>query len=184
MPIRVKGAPILSRFAFVRELRGEDGLQKVLGRLSEADRAMCKNIFTSGWYPFELSDHIGTAIAAELEMGSDSFLLMGEKSAIDNLTGPHKPMLSDGDPQRLLAQAPQIYRLYYDTGHREYERVDEKKAILRTYNAETFSRNDCLTVVGWHRKAIEMCGGRDVRVTETKCRAKGGAHCEYVCEWS
>jgi len=38
-------------------------------------------------------------------------------------------------------------------------------------------------VVGWHRKAIEMCGATNVRVTETKCRAKGAELCEYVCEW-
>ena len=35
----------------------------------------------------------------------------------------------------------------------------------------------------WHRKAIEMCGAKNVRVTETKCRAKGAELCEYVCEW-
>ena len=184
MTIRVKGAPLLARFAFVRELRGEEGVQRVLARLPEADRVAYASIFTGGWYPFELNERIDAAVAAEMGMGEKVFLLMGEKSAVQNLAGPHRPMLTPGDPHGFLSRAPQIYRLYYDTGHRTYESGGEKKAILRTYDAETFSRNDCLTVVGWYRKAIEMCGGADPRVTETKCRAKGGEHCEYVCEWN
>jgi uncharacterized protein (TIGR02265 family) len=184
MAIRVKGGALLARFAFVRELRGEEAVQHVIARLPEADRTACASIFTGGWYPFELNERIDAAVAAEMGMGNDVFLLMGEKSAAQNLAGAHRPMLTPGDPHGFLQRAPQIYRLYYDTGHREYERAGEKRAILRTFDAETFSRNDCLTVVGWHRKAIELCGGRDVRVTETKCRAKGAEHCEYICEWS
>lgn len=184
MAIRVKGGPLLARFAFVRELRGEEGVQRVLARLPDADRAACANIFTGGWYPFELNEKIDAAVAAEMGMGDDVFLLMGEKSAMQNLTGPHRAMISIGDPHGLLRRSPQVYQMYYDTGRRAYETGGEKKAILRTYDAETFSRNDCLTVVGWHRKAIEMCGGLDARVTETKCRARGAEHCEYVCEWS
>jgi len=184
MPVRVKGGALLSRFAFVREHLGEEAVARVIARLPEPDRSACASILTGGWYPFELNERIDAAVAAELGMGEDAFLLMGEKSAIQNLNGPHKAMLSAGDPHGLLRRAPQIFRMYYDTGRREYESAGEKKAILRTYDAETFSRNDCLTVVGWHRKAIEMCGGRQAKVTETQCRAKGAPHCEYVCEWS
>lgn len=184
MGIRVKGGALLSRFAFLREHRGEDAVKRVIERLPESDRTACSSILTGGWYPFELNERIDAAVAAEMDMGDDVFLLMGEKSAIQNLTGPHKAMLSIGDPHGLLRRAPQIYQMYYDNGRREYESSGEKKAILRTYDAETFSKNDCLTVVGWHRKAIEMCGGRDARVTETKCRAKGAPHCEYHCEWA
>ena len=183
MGIRVKGGALLSRFAFVREHGGEAAVQRVLGRLSEADRTACGNILTGGWYPFDLNERLDAAVAAEMGMGDDVFVQMGEKSAIQNLNGPHKSMLSPGDPHGLLRRAPQIYQMYYDTGRREYEHAGEKKAILRTYDAPTHSRNDCLTVAGWHRKAIEMCGGRGATVTETKCRAKGATHCEYVCVW-
>jgi uncharacterized protein (TIGR02265 family) len=182
--VKVKGGPLLSRLAFVREQRGEEAVKNVLARLSEDDRNVCARILTGGWYPFELNEKLDQAVAAEMGMGDDVFLLMGEKSATQNLGGPHKAMLSPGDPHGLLRRAPQIYQMYYDVGRRAYEHAGEKKAILRTYDAPTFSRPDCLTVIGWHRKAIEMCGGTRVRVVETQCRAKGAAHCEYVCDWS
>jgi len=182
--VKVKGGLLLSLFAFIREQLGEEGLQRVMNRLSEADRTVCKSIHTGGWYSFDLNERIDTAIAAEVGMGDDVFLLMGEKSAVQNLTGPHRALLSDGDPHGFLRRTPQIYQMYYDTGRRTYEKTGERTAVLRTYDAPTFSAHDCLTVAGWHRKAIEMCGGQRVRIAETKCRANGAELCEYTCEWS
>jgi hypothetical protein len=175
--VKVKGGALLSRLAFVREHRGEEGVQKVLARLPAEDRSVCAHILTGGWYPFALNEKLDQAVAAEMGMGENVFVLMGEKSAIQNLGGPHKAMLSIGDPHGLLRRTPQIYQMYYDVGRRTYDPAGEKKAILRTYDAPMVSRQDCLTVVGWHRKAIEMCGGTEVRVFETKCRAKGAEHC-------
>jgi len=181
--VKVKGGALAARLAFVRAERGEEGVQRVLARLPEADRKACLPILAGGWYPFELNQRLDEAIAAEMGIGEKIFLVIGEKSAEHNLNGPHRAMLSPGDPHGLLRRAPQIYQMYYDAGRRTYDQAGDRKAILRTHDAPTFSRHDCLTVVGWHRKAIEMCGGTNPRVTETKCRAKGAEFCEYVCEW-
>jgi hypothetical protein len=39
-------------------------------------------------------------------------------------------------------------------------------------------------VVGWYRKALEMCGLTGVQVVEEECRAKGGAVCRYRVAWN
>jgi hypothetical protein len=65
-----------------------------------------------------------------------------------------------------------------------FEKVGDKEAVLTTHEAETFSAPDCATVVGWYRRALEMCGVRDPRVVEEECRAKGGAVCRYRITWS
>lgn len=182
--IKVKGGTLLARLAFVREQRGESGEERVLARLPESDRSTCFPILTGGWYPFELSERLDEAIAQEMGMGEEVFLLIGEKSAEQNLGGPHRAMLSEGDPHGFLRRAPQIYQMYYDSGRRTYERLGDTKAALRTYEAPTFSRHDCMSVVGWHRKALAMCGAKNVRVIETKCRTKGAQFCEYILEWN
>ncbi len=181
---KVKGGAIQSRLAFVRDHGGEGAVERVLERLAEEDRRACEHVFAAAWYPFELNQRLDEAIAAELGMGDKVFILMGEKSATHNLGSTHRAFVTERDPHGLLKRAAQIYQAYYDTGHRTYERLSDTKAVLRTFESETYSTHDCLTVVGWHRKAIEMCGGTNVRVTETKCRARGGDVCEYVCEWS
>ncbi len=172
-----------SRLEFVRERGGAPAVERVLARLSDEDRKACAHLLTGAWYPFELNARLDDAIAAEMDIGERVFLLMGEKSAFHNLSGAHRVFAADRDPHGLLRRTAQIYQAYYDSGRREYEKTGEKKAVLRTYDSTTFSKHDCLTVVGWHRKAIEMCGGKNVRVTETKCRTSGAPYCEYVCEW-
>jgi hypothetical protein len=39
-------------------------------------------------------------------------------------------------------------------------------------------------VVGWHRKALELCGCTGVKVVEEECRARGGEVCRYRVSWS
>lgn len=111
-------------------------------------------------------------------------IILGAASADANLAGVHKAFLTPGDPQAFLAKAPQIYKLYYDTGRREYARTGPNAAVLTTFDAETFSAPDCLTVIGWYRRALEMCGATRVHITEEECRARGGAVCRYRISWS
>lgn len=180
---KVKGGALQSRLEFVRDHRGEEGVAKVMARLADEDRRACQQLLTGGWYPFSLNERLDAAIASEMAMGQRVFLLMGAKSAAHNLGKSHRAFVADKDPHGLLKRAAQIYQAYYDTGRRTYEKTGETKAVLRTYESTTYSEADCLTVVGWHQKAIELCGGREVKVVETKCRARGAEVCEYVCEW-
>jgi len=106
-----------------------------------------------------------------------------EASADRNLTTLHRAFLVAGDPHAFLAKAPQIYALYYETGRRAYARTGERAGLLTTTGAETFSAPDCLTVVGWYRRALELCGATGVRVVEEECRARGGAVCRYRVSW-
>lgn len=181
----VKGSILESRLAFVRAQIGDEGVARVLCRLGETDRHRLGTIVLPfAWYDFELNERLDSAIAAEMDRGDAVFAELGAASATHNLTSvSQQHYIEEQNPHALLKQASAIYRVYYDSGQREYERVSEFKAILRTRDALSFSAADCLTVVGWHEKAIEMCGGRNVVVRETACRARGDSFCEYVCEW-
>ncbi len=184
---QIKGGILISRLKFVRERSGEEALTRVLTRLPAADRLTLEGVLLpTGWYPLDLNLRLDDAIATELSPGDRNavFLEMGKKSADVNLTGAHRIWLSPGDPHGLLSKSPRIYGMYYAVGHRTYERTGERSAILRTFEAENPTSTDCLTVIGWYIRAIEMCGGRDVVVRETQCRALGAPHCEYHCRWT
>ena len=86
---------------------------------------------------------------------------MGARSAEFNLGDTQKLFVQGRDPHGLLRSASAIYRLCYDTGSRTYHASGAHKAVLRTLQANAYSTWDCLTVVGWHEKAIELCGGRN-----------------------
>jgi len=181
---QVKGAVLKSRIAFVEERFGKDAVQKVLASLPAEDQRPLRLLFTSNWYPFDLGKRLDDAIVRVVGQGRpDFFERLGAASAEQNLASLHAGYLTPGDPQAFLAKAPQIYSLYYETGRREYAPTAATAGLLTTYDAETFSAPDCLTVVGWYRKALELCGAKNVRVTEEECRATGGAVCRYRVRW-
>jgi uncharacterized protein (TIGR02265 family) len=180
----VKGSVLASRLAFVREEMGDDAVSHVLERLTEEDRTHLATLHPQEWSPFATNVRLDHAIAQEMQRGDAIFRTLGVASAEHNLASPgQRHFLRDKDPHALLKHTSAIFGLYYDTGYRLYEKVSPTKAVLRTHACRSFSVEDCLTVVGWHERALEMCGAKDAHVTETRCRARGDECCEYVCEW-
>lgn len=181
---QVKGTVLKARLAFIDQHFGAEGREKVLASLSQEDQQELGRPLPVKWYPFDLGRRLDEAIVNVLGGGQSHFFLrLGIASAEQNLAKMHHAFLTPGDPHAFLAKAPTIYRLYYETGRREYQRTGDKEALLTTYDAETFSAPDCLTVVGWHQRALEMCGARDVVIVEEECRAKGGEVCRYRLTW-
>jgi uncharacterized protein (TIGR02265 family) len=183
--IQIKGSVLRARLAFVQELAPQGGLERVLARLSPESQKALAGLLATKWYPFELGQRLDDAIVRELGGGRhDFFELIGEASAEKNLEGVHKGFLVKGNPHAFLERTPLIYSFYYDQGRREYQKTGPSEAVLTTLDAETFSAADCATVIGWHRKALELCGAREPRVVEEECRARGGTVCRYRLSWS
>lgn len=182
--IQIKGAVLKSRLALIEQMAPGKGLPAVLGRLSPQEADALRTLLPTSWYPFELGKRLDAAIVEELGGGRPEFFeRIGAASAEQNLRGVHKQFLAEGDPQEFLSRAPMIYAFYYDQGRRDYEATGPREAVLTTYGAEVFSVPDCATVVGWHRRALEMCGARNPRVVEEECRARGGEVCRYRLSW-
>lgn len=180
----IRGGVLTSRLAFLESRSGAEAVQRVLRRLPREDEALLRSAITpAGWYSFDTGSRLDAAIAEELGGGEAPFLQMGAQSAEDNLSPAQRAFVRERDPLGLLKAATSIYRLYYRSGRRTYERAGDRKVVLRTHGSETFSRADCLTVVGWYERVLGMCGGKNARVEETRCRARGDDVCEYVCQW-
>jgi uncharacterized protein (TIGR02265 family) len=182
---QVKGAVLRSRLDFVDQHFGAEGMAQVLASLTPADRSALRLILPVVWYPFDLGERLDDAIVRVLGRGEPRFFeRLGEASAERNLGTLHRGFLRPGKPHEFLEKSPSIYRTYYETGRRDYKRTGPTSGVLTTYDADMFSAPDCLTVVGWHRKALEMCGVRAVTIRETECRARGAAVCRYEVSWT
>lgn len=181
---QVKGAVLKTRLSFVEEHGGAETRARVLESLSESDRSTLKLILPVAWYAFDLAERLDDAIVQVMGKGDPRFFeRLGAESAERNLTGVHKGYLRLGDAHGFLERTPGIYRSYYEKGRREYQRVGPTSGVLTTHEAEAYSGPDCMTVIGWHRKALEMCGVSNVVIRHPECRAKGGAVCRYELSW-
>ncbi len=185
MTTEVKGAVILARRAFVREEFGDEAWQQVLTALPESERQQLDGfILTATWYPFSLNERLDAAIVEQLGGGDKAiFESIGAWSAKKNLAGPHRTFLTPGDPARFMTMTDRIYDFYYSTGHREFEPTGPNDGVMTTHGAETFSETDCLTVIGWYKEALKMCGATAVEIEETACRARGDEFCRYRFRW-
>jgi hypothetical protein len=180
----VRGAVFISRMAFVRGRGGEFALKSVLARLPATDRELhtAAGVLAGAWYPFEVNERLDGSIASEFG-GNAIYRVLGAQSATDALGSTHRRFVSDRDAHGLLKQVAELHGLYKDSGYMTYDWVDKTTAIVRTFDCKSFSAADCLTNLGWHAKAIELCGGRNVQAAETRCRARGDRLCEYRCAW-
>lgn len=183
--MKIKGFILHSRKEFVIENFGVEEWEKVIATLPEDDQAIYKEfIHTSNWYDFKVGERLDAAIVDVLGKGSPQvFEDIGKKSAQRHLTGIHASFIEPGNPQKFLNKAEEIYRIYYDTGSREYEETGPNSGSLTTYDAETYSIPDCLTVIGWYKEALKMCGAKNIEIQEESCRAKGGLYCQYNVKW-
>lgn len=183
--MQIKGIILHARVEFVKEHFGEDAWNRVLDSMSDEDRQILGDmIVTAKWYPFEVGERLDRAIVDDLGGGDEGiFEDIGGKSAQRSLLKVHKSFLKPGDPQAFMNKADMIYKFYYDTGHREYKETGPNSGVISTYEAETFSAADCLTVVGWYKEGLKMCGAKNIQAVEEECRAKGGTCCRYRFTW-
>jgi uncharacterized protein (TIGR02265 family) len=181
---KVKGSVLKSRLAFVDKQFGQEGLDRVMANLSPEDQKALRGLVPVAWLDFEIGKRLDDSIVKVLGGGRpEVFERLGAASADANLTTVHAAFVAPGDPQGFLAKAPQIYRMYYQTGRREYEKTGEREGVLTTHEAETFSKADCLTVIGWYKRALELCGAKNPRIVEDSCRARGDEVCRYRVSW-
>lgn len=186
----VKGTLVIARMSYLRA-QGQEAAERVLRRMSQADQVFLRGVLLpSTWYPADMLLRLELTIAAVLSRGDRSalFVDMGQFSA-DTHLGPggiHRPYLKEGDPHFLLRNVPRMYASQHSGGTRTYEETGPRSATIRTLDASEDDREaeDCLTAVGWLRRAIELSGGRTVAVDETRCRGKGATCCEFVCRWA
>lgn len=183
--MKIKGTVISARREFVKEHFGENAWVKVVSALPSEDQEKIKGtIMPSNWYTFEIGNRIDKAIVQVLGNGKESFFEeLGAESARRILTKEHKSFIVNSDPQAFMKKAGLIYKFYYDTGTRDYKETGPFSGVITTYDSDTFSIPDCLTVIGWYKEALKMCGANNVTAAEEECRAKGGSCCRYRFQW-
>jgi hypothetical protein len=181
----IKGSVLEARLRFVDKELGGDARARVMKHLLQGDRDVLQHVLAGGWYPFELGARLDEAIwRVAGRSRKEFFRALGRASADIHLTGVHRAFLRPNDPMGFLSGCELLYPFYYETGRRALEVVGPCEGVLVTYDADIFSEADCTTNCGWHQRALELCGARDVEVVDEACRARGDGTCRYRLRWS
>ena len=183
---KIKGFVVLTRKALVTDRFGAASWEKILAGMNESDReALAGVILPSSWLPLPVCERLDEAIIRVIGgKAEEAFRQIGRRSCNDNLTKYQSSFLRGKSPQRFLAQTPSIYRLYYETGSREFVSTGEQSGQILTTGATGVTWGDCLTIMGWHERALELCGATAIKITHPVCRARGGTVCRYELSWN
>lgn len=181
--MQIKGGLLRARFLFVMMEHGLETWNRVRDALAEEDREALGEISIDDWYPLRLLDVVDRAIAAELGGPPESVHeSLGAFSATSSLSGPYSSLLNP-DIHSFLRQSALIHRAYQDFGVASYEPLSDNSGLLKIDYDQAPPASFCASGSAYFRRAIELCGGREPRITHTRCRTRGDSACEFYITW-
>ena len=180
---KVKGTKITSKLAFVRAQLGEDAEARVLAALSEEDRDEVRRTIEIGWYPQELYERL---VRAVVDAGADGDLKvldrMGAYSAEAQGRGAYRTFFRAKDPAGLLQSMAPMHAMLNKPGEMTVEPRANGHVTMRVKSPQG-NADVCRLAQGFYRRAVELCGVKDVTVREVECSGSGAEACRFEVRW-
>lgn len=181
--MHIKGGLVRARFLFIVLNHGTDVWSAVLARLPAEDRQAFADLGIDNWYSLALLDRVDNAIADELGGDRETvFTKLGEFSATSSLSGPFSSLLNP-DIHAFLTQTALIHRSYQDFGDATYTALSDKSGLLKISYEAPPPLSYSVSGTAYFRKAIELCGAQNVRISPTSYSADGTVIYEFYASW-
>jgi hypothetical protein len=181
----VKGSAIGSRVLWVDLNHGEKGIERLKEAVKPETRAALEApILKARWYPFDVFVDLNESIDRVFGKGDLSIVRTLARFGADaNLTTIYRLFYMVGTVKWIIDRAARLWDLHYDSGKLLVVRHPGNEVEMRIVRFEVPHRVHCLSVQGWAERSIELSGGRDVRLVEQACRARGEDDCSFRVTW-
>jgi hypothetical protein len=165
MAVRIKGQAFLGFVATLRELRGEDTVQRALARLpADVARAIKSGEITSmGWYPIEW--YTGLHAAVRGVAGNRASREIGRAAAKKDINTIYRFILRFLSPETLLNQSAKVFALFCDGGKVTVMAMKKGSARILYSECQGASQGMWDLVLGGTEVIVETCGGKSVAAT-------------------
>jgi uncharacterized protein (TIGR02265 family) len=107
----------------------------------------------------------------------------GREAAAEAVKGIYRFFAMVLTPTALLAKASQMWRALYNRGQLQVADQTEHGATIKLIDFPSEVAG-CSRTTGWIERLAELAGGKNVRIQQTQCYAKGAPHCEWSITWS
>jgi hypothetical protein len=179
---KTKGVVCTQLKTFVVQSFGEEGSERVLARLSPADRECVAGALAIGWYDTRAC--LGAIAAFEQELGAGagaSIEAFGRWAAEADLTVFHRAFLRLANPAFTLEKFADYWKRFHTHGKWVIaRRPDGFTATLEDFEgAQVY----CRALTPYFQRAFELVGAKDVRTAHPRCRMRGDAACVWTGSW-
>jgi len=180
----VKGTVVRSLMKFVQTELSAEELDKALSELPPDFASAVKgSVLPTALFPVGLVNKLTEACGrAKGDRPEEFAVRAGRASASDAVKTVYKLLVIVLTPVALIGKATTMWRSIYSAGDFGVERSEPGKAIvyLRDFPSEVIG---CARITGWMTELGEMTRAKEMRVTHTKCAARGANECLWSVTW-
>lgn len=182
----IRGLLIQSRLDYLEKTEGHPTVQKVLNKLDASVRqAIGEQVFISNMYPFHLLMNLDHAIGESLNKPlNEIFAEIGTQYADLILDRYFFNYIELQDSQKFLAQIKNLYNYLWNFGKYSHQKIEPGRALVQFDYDEDIHKPYCWSMQAFLKRGIEICGGREVQLTESECEAEDGDACVYHLSWT
>jgi predicted hydrocarbon binding protein len=179
---RVKGVMFGARKQFLMDTVGEEGLAKIVAKLSPRTAGYVKTPLASSWCEFESLVELDRAIYDELKSKHPNVLsLIGAASAELGIGKVYKS-LDSTELLKFLESMALFHNQFQKFGRVTFEKTQNGGRMVHT-DYPCYSPIYCASAHGFFLEAILRHGGTDPNVSETRCQTHGDASCTFEMSW-
>jgi hypothetical protein len=179
-----KGTVFESTRMFTEREFGLHSVDRVLAELPEADRKVLSDVQAIGWYPVE--PILGYHRALDKLYGKGDLAICvraGRFSAGWSMNTVLKVFMKFRTPTWLLDRATRVWDRYHDTGRWVVTAAAPNRIIGELHEFAVRDEAFCARLRGWLTGAVELTGGKNVAIQESKCACRGHERCVFNMTW-
>ena len=179
---KVKGVMFGGRRQFLQEVLGQEGFSTFIEKLSPRTRGYVRTPLASSWCEFESLIELDRAIHNELKAKYPNALaLIGAASAELGIGRIYKS-LDSAELVQFLENNAQFHDQYQKFGTVRFEKTSSGARMVYA-NYPCYSPVFCASAIGYFMESILRHGGKDPKVSETKCQCQGDKTCTFEMVW-
>lgn len=182
MDVMAKGVNFLYAKRFITESYGPEIWEKVVGSLSKDSREIWgDSIMVSSLYPFAaFKEMIANLTSFVGSMKNEELAKIYEHIADQSLNKVYKIFFSFANPSFVIKNYPKLWEKFFNTGKVEVPQAEKGHAILKFTLPEIFLDWLPPACLGYSKKAVEMAGGRGLRMVEVSRKDVSAGQWEIV----
>ena len=179
---KVKGSKITSKLAFVRNEYGEAALTAMVRSMEPTDQESLRMVLDTSWYPIELYERVIRAICHTAASGDETvYTRIGYHSAEEVLNNTYK-VFRGKNPVDLLNKMVPMHSMMNDPGEMEVRSERDGQCTIKVLKPRSMPVI-CRVARAFYHRAVELCGGTAVQVSEVHCSGEGESFCQFDIKW-
>jgi hypothetical protein len=182
--VKIKGSALLDTIRTVKGREGEHRYEAIVALLDDETKTIFQGaIFDASWYP--LNGFVAFLAAGLRLSGDDERVLIRRSEAVveRQLRGIYRVFVRLRSPESVIKRIGTIHQTYFTGVDIRFELPEPGRAKIQFSGFEAQHRLLEYVLIGFYRKALELCGAKFVVAEFTVPMAGSGRVCELSVTW-